>query len=138
MPQMLQLLRATCNYCYHLRLSPIEINKFVCKLRLLDHDLVEEAVALENIQTKSESQTVGNASAEDGGASSEDEDEDSEALMRRRKEYVRRVIKRSQLVEDEDASLPTKVEAVFETRRAVVKEFLSSMTKTKYCSNCKG
>ena len=141
MDQLLRLLRSKCAYCSHLRLSPTEVNRFVCKLRLIEHGLVREVEELENIQLNSSASKLRGESAMDvdGEVESEDsEEEDAETLIRRRLDFVKHAIKQKsgRKVRADPAS--DKVEAVSEVRRSIIKDFLAAITNVKACGTCKG
>ena len=139
MDQLLRLLRSKCAYCSHLRLAPVEVNRFICKLRLIEHGLVREVEELENIQLKgSASKLRGQSAADEDMESEESEQDDAELLMQRRLNFVRRVMKEKAGRKIRAAVASDKVEAVSEVRRAIIKEFLASITKVKTCGTCKG
>jgi DNA-directed RNA polymerase I subunit RPA1 len=121
-------------------MSRVEVNKFICRLRLIRHGLLLEVEELENIHLNSESiKEVGHRgrAGESGNtAELESEEEDVDALMQRRTAFVEKAIR-----ETADASEQRpyqKNEAVSRERRLVIKEFLASITKGKKCANCNG
>lgn len=139
MDQLLRLLRAKCAYCSHLRLPPTEVNRFVCKLKLIEYGLAKEVQELENIHLGSIAKKLqGESTMDVDGASEESEEEDGETLKRRRNEFVRRAIQENGGRKIRDAVALEKVESVAEVRRAIVKEFLAIITKIKTCGTCKG
>ena len=139
MDQLLRLMRSKCAYCGHFRLAPAEINRFICKLRLIEHGLVREIKELENIHLKMKSTEPRGESAMDVDRESEEsEQEDEETLKQRRLAFVRRAIKEKGGREARAAAASEKVEAVSEVRRAVITEFLAAITKVKTCGHCKG
>ena len=136
MDQLLRLLRAKCVYCGHLKLHPAEVNRFVCKLRLIKHGLVKEVADLENIRLISASSKIDGANAD--AESQDEEEQDEETLKQRRDVFVRRAIKNAGGNQDTTLLAPHKFEAVAEVRRAIIKEFLAAITKSRHCGNCKG
>src|SRR5947207_195927 len=118
MDQVLRLLRAKCIYCHHLRLSKKESNRFLCKLRLIQHGLLSAAAEVDNIEV---AQTKGGPAS---GAESDEEDEEEsavDAVIRRRNAFVKKSIKAAKSTSWEWKR--EKNEGVAEERRAVVKAF---------------
>ena len=139
MDQLLRLMRSKCAYCGHFRLAPAEINRFICKLRLIEHGLVREVKELENIRLRLKStEPRGGSTMDVDKESEESEQEDEETLKQRRLAFVRRVIKEKGGREAQAAAASEKVEAVSEVRRAIITEFLAAITKVKTCGYCKG
>ncbi|KAK4692470.1 DNA-directed RNA polymerase I subunit RPA1, partial [Lecanoromycetidae sp. Uapishka_2] len=120
----------------HLRLPPIEVNRFICKLRLIEHGLVWEVEELENIHLSSKQR--GEHAMDVGGESEESEEEDAETLKHRRNDFVKRAIKEKGGRKIRDAIALEKVESVSEVRRGIIREFLATITKIKTCGSCKG
>lgn len=128
MDQILRLLRAQCTYCYHLKFSKKRINLYVCKLRLIQHGLLEAVEEIEKMETLKK----------DGDESASDDDEEaaSETIIRKRNSYVKRCIKSAKLAPWEWRK--EKNEGVAEARRLVVKDFMKSMHLGRKCHKCKG
>lgn len=141
MDQVLRLMRARCVYCGHLKLPRAEVDRYTCKLRLIEHGLLQEVEELENIHLRS---TKSKLRGTDGGAmdvegdSQDSEEEDEETLKQRRDQYVSRAIKKKGGSKSRATAASGKIEAVAEVRRAIIKEFLAAITKPKTCGNCKG
>jgi DNA-directed RNA polymerase I subunit RPA1 len=116
-------------------MSRVDVNKFICKLRLIQHGLLLDIEGLENIHIKPKSarKVSHGEGAEESGSESEDEDVD--ILMQQRTTFVRKAIRRTT---DANKCRYQKSEAVFRERRLIVKEFLASITKGKKCANCSG
>ncbi|KAI9507014.1 beta and beta-prime subunits of DNA dependent RNA-polymerase [Russula earlei] len=55
MSHMFNLLRTTCLFCHHFKLSRPQLIKYVAKLRLLDHGMLDAASALDNLHIKPKS-----------------------------------------------------------------------------------
>jgi len=137
MDQVLRLLRANCAYCSHLKLPRVEVNRFVCKLRLLQYRLIEESQEIEGFHIGTKPSTnvpaVGTASSGD-----EEEDSDPDVLMERRNRFVKQAIRKAGGKKFMKEIAGDKVEAAAEERRAVIKEFLGVITAGKDCHSCKG
>lgn len=118
-----------------------EINRFICKLQLIQHGLIEEAMELENLNLKSRTSkgTRINGTASDTDIQSEDSgEEDEELIQQRRNEFVKRAIKKAGGSKHKAEVAAEKIEAMSEERRAIIKEFLSAAPNVKTCGNCKG
>lgn len=138
MDQLLRLLRAKCAYCSRLKLHPAEVNRFSCKLLLIRHGLLKQAEELEEIQLKSKRLKMADGGGSDEELESEEsEEEDADTLIQRRNDFVKRSIKMTGGKQRRPVEVE-KVEAVSAERRAVIKEFLGAITKSKICGNCKG
>lgn len=143
MDQVLRLMRARCVYCGHLKLPRAEVDRFTCKLRLIEHGLVQEVEELEHIHLKSIASKLRDINTDDtdadaDGHSQDSEEEGVETLKQRRSEFVTRVIRKRDGRTSRVAAASEKVEAVAEVRRAIIKEFLAAITKPKTCGNCQG
>ena len=143
MSQVLRLLRAKCQYCHHFRMPAQEINRYCCKLRLIQHGLLIEAVELESIRPKIKMPSVGPDKSDefphlaDNVESSDDED-DLEILLHRRAKFVTDSIKKSKLNSNSLTWNAAKSEAISTERRAIYKQFLQDITKSRICARCKG
>lgn len=139
MEQMLRILRAKCVYCGHLRMHPAKVNFFTCKLRLLQHGLIEEAGALDNIGTERKSKSnMSNEVDAEPSAGSEDDSEDEMNLKELRDLFTKRAVRRSGGRMRKYELSKEKVEALAEQRRAVIKQFLLEITKGSACGHCNG
>ena len=140
MDMVLRLMRARCIYCGHLKLPRAEVNRFTCKLRLIEHGLVQEVEELENIHLRSTASKLRgiDPDIDTDGDSPDSEEEDLETLKQRRLDFVARAIKKNSRSKSRRGTASEKIEAVAEVRRALVKEFFAAITKPKTCGNCKG
>lgn len=141
MDQVLRLMRARCVYCGHLKLPRAEVDRFTCKLRLIEYGLVQEVEELENIHLRSTASKLKGMQVDAmdvDGDSQDSEEEDAETLKQRRNEFVIRAIKKKGGSKSRVAAASEKIEAVAEVKRAIIKEFLAAITKPKTCGNCKG
>lgn len=139
MNQLLLLLRAKCEFCGYLKLNPVEINRFTCKLRLIQYGLLKEAQDLEDIRPIAKSHhdvTMNGVDSEQ--ASSEEDESNTDDLQERRSEYVKRAIRRAKNENGQDLRTAAKVEAISEERRILVGEFLAAIRGAKSCARCKG
>ena len=136
MDQAYRLLRATCVYCKGFRLPPKELHKYLCKLRLLQYGLIQQAHIVGSIGENElalelqESLGLGDSEAEEEGNSSIDN------VTRAREKYVQQCIRGSKL-KRYDAK-KGKHEGASEMRREIIKEFLAEITKKRLCSGCGG
>ncbi|KAI9815641.1 MAG: hypothetical protein M1832_005272 [Thelocarpon impressellum] len=141
MDQLFRLLRAKCSYCHHLRLSRMEVNRFLCKLRLIQHGLLNEADTIDDIHLvpKSGKETLdGTPGSPDGSEIDDSEEDDTNDIIRRRIAFVNRAIIGRGIKTRGDARSVVKKEAVAEERRAVIKDFLAAIIKGKKCATCNG
>ncbi|KAK1542725.1 RNA polymerase Rpb1 [Colletotrichum paranaense] len=134
--QVLRLLRSQCVYCKGFRMRHREINRYSCKLRLLQYGLLHEAhlvdaigeelkgLALPGVPTDYESE------AEEEGTSTVDN------IIGAREAYVRQSLKSHRLNLGEVRK--GKHEGAIEMRRELIKDFLTQITKSKRCDNCGG
>ncbi|OHE92290.1 RNA polymerase Rpb1 [Colletotrichum orchidophilum] len=134
--QVLRLLRSQCVYCKGFRMRHREINRYSCKLRLLQHGLLHEAhlvdaigeelkgLALPGVPTDYESE------AEEEGTSSVDN------VIGAREAFVRQSLKSHKL--DLSEIRKGKHEGAIEMRRELIKDFLTQITKPRRCDNCGG
>ncbi|TVY19931.1 DNA-directed RNA polymerase I subunit rpa1 [Lachnellula arida] len=130
MIQLLRLLRAKCTYCHLLRMSRKEVNRYLCKLRLIQHGLLGAAEEVENIENSPQNKEGGDSNSEEEAESSIDN------VIRRRNAFVKKTIKAAKGGSWEWQR--EKNEGVAEARRVVVKAFLKQITSSKTCANCGG
>lgn len=139
MDQLLLLLRAKCEFCGHLKLNPVEINRFTCKLRLIQYGLLIESQQLEDIQPTVKAYRNRMTNGANGAEGTDEEEEsDTDDLQQKRNEFVKRAIKTAIRRKSQESSTADKLEAISEERRTVVKAFLATIRKTKICGLCKG
>jgi DNA-directed RNA polymerase I subunit RPA1 len=111
-------------------MSRKEINRYLCKLRLIQHGLVGAAEEVENIEVSPQSQEAGDSNSEEEAESAIDN------VIRRRNAFVKKSIKAAK--ESPWEWQREKNEGVAEARRVVVKAFLKQITSSKNCGNCGG
>ncbi len=129
MDQLLRLLRAKCAYCHRLKLSRKEVNRYICKLRLIQHGLLDAAQEIDNIESMDKEN-------EKEGSDSDEDQTPGDIIIRQRNAFVKKAIKAAKSAPWEWRR--EKNEGVADARRLVVKSFLKAMTAGKACGNCKG
>lgn len=114
-------------------MSRTQINVYACKLRLLQHGLVDEAAVVDTLSKKKGSKKGKDAD----GSSSEEEDE--EDLIAKRNHYVQRVIREAKAAGRLEGLMSgIKNPIASEERRTMVKDFFKELVSIKKCANCKG
>jgi DNA-directed RNA polymerase I subunit RPA1 len=114
-------------------MSRKDVNLYVCKLRLIQHGLLDSVERLEDIEHVLDDPAVSPAKAQ---TSDSEDQNDSNDIIERRLRFVRMVLK-------EAKSNPwdwktQKNEGVAAARRDVVKTFLKAITLSRQCGNCNG
>ena len=134
MSQCLRLLRATCSYCHRFKLSRIEVHRYSCVLRLLQHGLAEDAEAIDDLDVENINKSDDNLNG-DGEFADADEGE----IIERRMAFMNNAIKIAELNYCHgDSYYVRKDEAIFERIISSKKNFLSDIAKVKKCSHCEG
>ncbi|KAI4118470.1 MAG: hypothetical protein LQ345_001498 [Seirophora villosa] len=139
MDQLLLLLKGKCEFCGHLKLAPVKISQFVCKLRLVHHGLLKESQDLDDILSapKSQSKRMTNG-VDEHETASEDEESDANGIVERLEEFVKHTLKKAKREDGRGDGTASKVGAIAQERRALVKEFLAAVKAAKSCGRCKG
>lgn len=136
--QTLRLLRSQCAYCHRLKMPAVDVNGYVCRLRLLQYGLVEDLKWLENMHLRGSSKAKSEHYDEGDVEMADEEEEDEEEFMDRRSRFVNACIKkakkRTEFKLSELARSPTAVSI----RKALIKALLLDMSKQKKCSTCGG
>lgn len=118
------------------------VNRYVCKLKLIQNGLLLEAEKLDDIQIKTKTTALSmkpkvGATADEEGAGddleTEDED-DMDSFFARRERFVNKAIRKSKVNSGNGDS--AKVMNVAAERRALVKEFLGDIIRPKKCNRC--
>lgn len=142
MNQAYALLRAKCTYCHRLKMARVDVNHYTCKLRLLQHGLILQSNELEGLNPKSKALTTKSGpqgQQENDPSSDESEDDlDPESLIQVKTAFVNKAIKESRRLAIGNGRPRERNETMVRQRRAVVKDFLSSLHKGRRCSNCGG
>lgn len=140
--QLLRLLQAKCVYCGYLKMHRAELNRFTCKLQLIQHGLLEEAAELDILHLKTRTskalRTDGDASDTDMQSEESEEGAAGDELQQRRNEFVKVAIKKAGGSKHKAEVAAEKVEAISGERRAVIKEFLAAAPASRTCGNCNG
>ncbi|KAG5437996.1 hypothetical protein PCANB_000343 [Pneumocystis canis] len=118
--QLYRLLRATCLYCHHFKLSCSMVNLYYCKLRLLDVGLVYESQEIEKIYPKVDNRVMDKS------------DEYNLALFEIRESYVQECLTKDNF--STNKYMQNKL--VDSERRSLIKEFLEKIVSRKKCDNC--
>lgn len=114
------------------------VNRYVCKLKLIQYGLLLEAQQLDDIQIKTKN-TASSKKAKPGAADDEgpgddietEDEDDMDSFFARRERFVNKAIRRSK-----GNVNSAKVMSVAEVRRALVKEFLGDIIRPKKCNRC--
>lgn len=122
--QLFRLLKATCVYCFRLRMAKIEVNRYANKLQLLQHGLVIEAYEVDTFHIFKK-----------GGR--EEDPNDLDNIIDRRNAFVQEKIKHSQEISRSQGA-PEHITAIEHERRQVIREFLKDLGGSGTCNNCKG
>ncbi|KAK7403596.1 hypothetical protein QQX98_010648 [Neonectria punicea] len=136
MDQAYRLLKASCVYCKGFRLPQKELHKYICKLKLLQHGLIQQAhvvgsIGENDLALEGDGQFSGlEDEAEEEGSSSTDN------VTRARDKYVDKCL--SGIKVKRGDTKRGKHEGASEMRREVIKEFLAEITKRRLCASCGG
>lgn len=130
-------------------MSRAEVNRYVCKLRLLQYGLLKEVAELDEIQSKKALEQVKSGNDRYGDdvmkdqssdeSSSKEDDSDGgshvDSLLKKRNAFVSECIKRHR---QSGGSTTTKTSTIYEVRKILIREFLKDIGKGKRCQSCKG
>ncbi|KAI9683377.1 MAG: hypothetical protein M1829_005449 [Trizodia sp. TS-e1964] len=123
-------------------MSRLEVDRYCCKLRLIQQGLVAEAEYIDTIQPSSKpGKTSPQEYTTQSESSSEDtksEGENFEATIQRRSDFVRRSIQRSRKDNNVHGNNVEKNATVAEERIKIIKSFMVAINKGKLCRNCQG
>lgn len=110
-------------------MSRKDVNRYLCKLRLIQHGLLGEAEQIDTIDVSQD---------KDEGNDSDDSEEESavDSVVRRRNAFVKKAIKAAKGSSWEWRR--EKNEGVADARRVVVKEFMRNINSGRVCGNCSG
>jgi DNA-directed RNA polymerase I subunit RPA1 len=128
--QLYRLLRAQCVHCHRLKLARVQINAYICKLRLLQYGLVDDVAQIDTVMRNT-------SSAPEEGEDDSDNEEDPESVMERRLKFVKERIRKAQKHgQNEGLIAGAKDPVAAEHRRELVKEFLKDIVAVKKCTSC--
>ena len=132
--QTLRLLRAQCAYCHRFRLTPKEIGRYTCKLRLLQHGLLAEAAYVDTISEGHPGLAV---SEDDSDPDDPDSAKAVDGVTSARNAYVLQALQKLQTTSRNIRM--SKHEGSSEMRRTVVRAFMQDIAKgRRECTHCKG
>lgn len=138
---MFVLLRSACLYCHRFRLKHAEVDRYVCKLRLLQHGLVLESIELDNISLSSLEDPDDDDMEEDvdeiGRRSSKKKDSglDLVELQEKRHRFVDEAIERA-IAEGRSSKSGVHTASVQEERKNLIREFYKLLLARPKCDNC--
>jgi hypothetical protein len=116
-------------------MARVQINAYVCKLRLLQYGLVDEVEAIEAMGTGQGNKKKSAKDADDSGSEEEDDDD----LVARRNAYVKKVIREAHAAGRLKGIMSgAKNPMAAEQRRTLVKQFFKDLVGIKKCSSCSG
>ncbi|KAF2877941.1 DNA-directed RNA polymerase I subunit RPA1 [Massariosphaeria phaeospora] len=133
MDQLLRLLRGKCGYCHRLKMSRVQANEYVSKLRLIRSGLVQQANDMNEHVDLSGATKKKLDIAQDS-----DSDEDNNDVIGQRNDYVKKCMRQAGITKGTAHTVKTKNETTSEARRLVIKDFLAELNKSKKCRNCGG
>ncbi|POS87315.1 beta and beta-prime subunits of DNA dependent RNA-polymerase [Erysiphe pulchra] len=122
--------KAKCAYCHHLKMSRKEVNRYQCKLKLVQHGLLSVVEEVDNIDVlSSKKNTKGSGNESDG-------ESQAASVIRRRNLFVKAAIKESEKYSWDWKK--EKNEGVAEARRVLIKSFFKDIISSRTCGNCGG
>ncbi|KAL2680720.1 hypothetical protein Neosp_008323 [[Neocosmospora] mangrovei] len=136
MDQAYRLLKAACVYCKGFRLPQKELHKYVCKLKLLQHGLIQEAHIVGAIGENDLAIELGDFSGLESEAEEEGDSNSIDNVTRARDRYVDKCLRGIKVKRGETKR--GKHEGASEMRRDIIKEFLAEITKRRICASCGG
>ncbi|QUC20783.1 uncharacterized protein UV8b_05024 [Ustilaginoidea virens] len=134
--QAYRLLRATCVYCNGFRLPPKDLHKYICKLRLLQYGLINEAHLVDTVGENDLALDLDHPDTTSGSEAEEEGRTSIDKITRAREDFVHQCLqgKRQRKMETKKG----KHEGASEMRRYIIKDFLAEITKKRVCSSCGG
>lgn len=132
MDQVLRLLRSQCIYCHNFKLGRKDVHAYICKFRLLQYGLVQEAASIDTIAEDilgldDDTQGVTGEADEEGNLS-------TGLSIRKREQFVKDSLRRAKRLGSELA----KHEGATHMRGLLIKQFLADVVKTRRCATCQG
>ncbi|KAG7112145.1 DNA-directed RNA polymerase I subunit rpa1 like protein [Verticillium longisporum] len=131
--QVLRLLRAQCVYCKGLRLRQRDVHLYSCKLRLLQHGLLQAADLIDAVGEDFQGLQIPGVTET---AEAEEEGSGADNLIRAREFFVKRQLKEHKATVGDVRK--GKHEGALEIRRELIKEFMAAIPKPKRCDTCGG
>ncbi|CAR27697.1 hypothetical protein ZYGR_0N01820 [Zygosaccharomyces rouxii] len=146
--QLYIYLRSSCLYCHRFRLRSIEVNRFACKLRLLQYGLVEESYQLDQLRV---GDLQGGSDDEDDNDEAVEDNNTSETpakkslkdassamlkeLLQKRKEFVDVAIAKA-ISEGKASHKGVFTIITNEERKKVIHDFHRRLLSRAKCDNC--
>jgi len=116
-------------------MAKTEVNKYACKLRLLQHGLITEMHELDLVRAGKKNVRAGGKRGEDDVES--DDEDDADSLIEKREAYVKRAIESSK--NRIGATNTTEhITTVEDERRILIRDFLKNIASATKCSHCRG
>ncbi|TDZ28998.1 DNA-directed RNA polymerase I subunit [Colletotrichum spinosum] len=134
--QVLRLLRSQCVYCKGFRMRHREINRYSCKLRLLQHGLLHEAHLIDAIGEDLKGLALPGVPVDYDSEAEEEGTSAVDNVITAREVFVRQSLKAHKISIGEVRK--GKHEGSLEMRRELIKEFMTQITKVRKCDNCGG
>ncbi|OLN92167.1 DNA-directed RNA polymerase I subunit [Colletotrichum chlorophyti] len=134
--QVLRLLRSQCVYCKGFRMRHREINRYSCKLRLLQHGLLHEAHLVDAIGEELKGLALPDVPVDYESEAEEEGKSTVDNVIGAREAFVRQSLKAHKLSLGEVRK--GKHEGSIEMRRELIKDFMTQITKPRSCDNCGG
>ncbi|KAI8373798.1 hypothetical protein BD560DRAFT_488983 [Blakeslea trispora] len=132
------VLRAKCVYCHHFRISRAVMKRFSGQLKLLQHGLIREAQALDEIYFDQKK-----VKKEKEDETLEDKMEEDSLLLSNAEEYIDYIdtFVKNSLADEEARRFAAdnyKITVINEVRKKVMADFMRLCLHTKKCLNCQG
>ncbi|KAF9570983.1 hypothetical protein EC968_001124 [Mortierella alpina] len=127
-PQMYQMLRSSCLFCHHFRMSKSETHRFIAKLQLLNKGRFLESKEIDNIPVVSKK---GKRSSDDMDVDGEEQPMGEDEYIARLDAYVAKCLKKH-IHGHEDY----KTTVVNDERKRIIADFYRRATAKKKCENC--
>ena len=125
--QMFQILRQACLYCHRFRGSKVRIALTISKLKLLDAQMLSEALELENWITNRLFLTKAEAEGE-----SLVDTQNTSTLVDKLEKHVRKLLHNRK-----PDPQPIKYGAIEEARKASIDEFMKKVPTSTQCQSCR-
>lgn len=133
------ILRSKCVYCHHFRISRAVMKKYTGQLTLLQHGMVREAQALDEVYFNNKKAAKSSKDDE----TLEDKMEESSLLLANAEDYIDYIdtFVKNCLADEEArkyAAKDYKVTVINDVRKKIMGEFMKQCVHTKKCLNCQG
>ncbi len=136
MDQVLRLLRAECIYCHRFRLPLKELNRYICKLRLLQYGFLPEAMNIDAIGEDYSSLGVPGLPQIEMSDNNGDSESLADSISKAMNAYVRNVLRGNKVLSGDIRK--GKHEGASELRRELIIQFLKDIVASRECARCKG